>query len=108
MVHFLFSLVHYFLCEDTVIYFSFIFLLLDLFSSVVTCRKVFLVSFFDFLRGYYLTDDRKKKICSHLLLIYCTSQYNYNFSNLHVTEMKRGQENIKLKRENISKQVVID
>jgi len=49
-----------------------------------------------------------EKICSHLSLIYCTSQYNYNFSNLHVTEMKPGQENIKLKRENISKQVVID
>lgn len=49
-----------------------------------------------------------EKNCSHLSLIYCTSQYNYNFSNLHVTEMKQGQENIKLKRENISKQVVID
>lgn len=49
-----------------------------------------------------------EEICSHLSLIYCTSQYNYNFSNLHVTEMKQGQENIKLKRENISKQVVVD
>lgn len=97
----------FFRCEDTVISFDLIFLLLDLFSSVVTRRKVFLVSFFEFLRGYYVIDNRKK-ICSHLSLIYCTSQYNYNFSNLHVTEMKQGQENIKLKRENISKQVVVD
>lgn len=99
MVHFLFSLVHFFLCEDTVIYFNFIFLLLDLFSSVVTCRKVFLVSFFDFLRGYYLTDDREKKIV-YICCLFIAHLYTIIISLICMLQkMKRGQENIKLKRE---------
>lgn len=49
---------------------------------------------------------QKKISCSHLSLNYCTSQYSYNFSNLHVTELKPGQE-IEIKaREHY--QVVVD